>query len=248
MLPSILQTALRDIFRDLGRTARILFVPAIFCFAAFLGLCVWLPQTMSVDLVDFLTGIPLSIMGLWIAVSWHRYALADLAKPLSRFGFIGRCGFYLLVGIVICLAVFICSIPFQMLAKAAFFEADSVVLTAFAIAISALCLGMIGLRLAILLPAVALGPTTDSFRMMWRRTKKMWLPLCGIVLIMGLGFGLVTGGILGTDVLLDLVFTPSSLPWDIARATVEIFAQLLITLGWVALLSSLYRHVYDRNS
>ncbi|WP_180572672.1 hypothetical protein [Agrobacterium vitis] len=181
------------------------------------------------------------ILGLWVAITWHRYVLLNEIPSIPPKFRGKRISAYFLKGILVTLPAFLLVLPIilpiiilSMLYKSP--NTEPVTLIFILLALIFIAAFIIILRLSTLLPGAALGKSTSMLET-WRITSGETKVFAGLSVVM---------------ILLTLAFSAANylmpdIPFIIALAwqNIAVYLQTVIILS---MLTTLYGHYIERRS
>lgn len=198
-------------------------------------------QDGSIALGPYLATLAaLVLIGLWIAVGWHRYVLTNekpafvpklyLDRVLAYFGKSILIG--LLVVPIALVLFFLVALAFgPMLLGPA--QSQSLLVAAVFLLLVYLPVGTVAMRLSAALPGVAMGPGVSVFAG-WRATAGQTWTVMGVVVL----------GLIGAQVLAlpnMVLFSHGSVPWLIWNFV----SQWVTVMVGVSILTTLYGHYVE---
>lgn len=174
-----------------------------------------------------------------IAVNWHRYILRDelslgAGAALRLDGLVWRYfGNVLLISLILIAAMLIAGLPLILVAAAGG-AATLAVMLIFIVVVP--LIGTAFLRLAIKLPAVALGREDFSMKDAWEATRGNTLPLF-LLFLLNL---LILFGFVAILALLQAILSSLGLFGTIVEFTVQVGVNWMLTIFSITILTSLY--------
>jgi hypothetical protein len=182
----------------------------------------------------------LFLLGLWIAVGWHRYVLTNempgIVPRLHLDRVMGYFGKSILIGLLVLPVVLVCSIVVTAIVAPLFRDQALAQPILFGSVIGFLIylpVGTVAMRLSAALPGVALEPGVSVFTG-WNATAGHTLSIMGVVLL-----SIIAGLVLGLPNV--FFFAPMSIPsliWQFAT-------QWVMVMVGVSILTTLYGHYVE---
>lgn len=196
----------------------------------------YLSDTVSNQQIEkFIPFVVQTILGLSVAVLWHRYVLLNERPTMARWFQPGRMFAYFLTGILLFLPIIVTStlffLSFSFLSYAD--KADDGLLFSlipFGLSLLLVILFMVWFRLATVLPGVALGAKT-SVREIWTKTKGQKFTFFGLGVVL-----VVMTGLLNIEISFYL-----NLPLMVS-ISLRAISTYLQTIIFLSVLTTLYGH------
>jgi hypothetical protein len=188
-----------------------------------------------------MTMVLLLLLGLWIAVGWHRYVLTNevpgLVPRLHLDRVMGYFGKTILIGLLLLPVALFFGFLVGFAIAPIFREQIQAQPLLFGGAIGLLIylpVGTIAMRLSAALPGVALEPGVSVFTG-WRATEGQTLTILGVVLL-----SIIAALVLGLPNI--FLFAPGSLPSMIWH----FLSQWVLVMVGVSILTTLYGHYVEK--